>query len=46
MEDVGMIELCVVVLEPDIECPVEFPFNVHLYTADGTAGKIYCKSLK
>ena len=42
MEDVGMIELCTIVVTPDIECPVEFPFNIHLYTADGTASKVYC----
>ena len=41
-----MVELCVVVVEPDIECPVEFSFNIHLYTADGTAGKGYCTNMK
>ena len=40
MEDVGVIELCAVVFEPDIDCPIKFPFNVHLYTAAGTASKV------
>ena len=39
-EDVGVIELCAVVFEPDIECPIKFSFNVQLYTADGSAGKL------
>ena len=39
-EDVGGIELCAVVFEPDIECPIKFPFDVQLYTADGSAGKL------
>ena len=34
MEDVGVVELCAVVFEPDIGCPIKFPFNVQLYTAD------------
>ena len=37
-----MIELCAVVFEPDIECPIKFPFNVSLITADGSAGKLQC----
>ena len=41
-----MIELCAIVVEPDIECPVEFPFNIYLYTADGTAGKVYYTCVK
>ena len=40
-EGVGVVELCVVVYEPDIICPIEFPFNVRLSTADGTAGMTY-----
>ena len=39
-EGVGVWELCVVVYEPDIVCPIEFPFNVSLSTADGTASMI------
>ena len=37
-EDVGRVELCAHVFEPDIECPIEFPFDVVLSTADRTAG--------
>ena len=37
-EGVGVFEVCFVVFEPDIECPIKFPFNVQLVTADGTAG--------
>ena len=37
-----MVELCAVVYEPDINCPIEFPFNISLSTADGTAGMISC----
>ena len=43
-EGVGVVELCAVVYEPDITCPIEFPFNVSLSTADGTAGMFYCAS--
>ena len=38
-ENVGMVELCARVFEPDIQCPIEFPFSVSLSTSDGTAGK-------
>ena len=38
-EDVGVVELCAVVYEPDIECPIKFPFDVSLSTRDDTAGK-------
>ena len=37
-EDVGRVELCAHVFEPDIDCPIEFPFDVVLSTADRTAG--------
>ena len=37
-ENVGVVELCAHVFQPDIECPVEFPFNVILSTVDRTAG--------
>ena len=43
-EGVGVVELCAIVYEPDIICPIEFPFNVSLSTADGTAGMFYCAS--
>ena len=35
-----MIELCIVVFEPELECPIELPFVVSLYTADGSAGNL------
>ena len=37
-EDVGAVELCARVFEPDTNCPIEFPFDVILSTADRTAG--------
>ena len=37
-EDVGVVELCAHVFEPDIDCPVEFPFTVVLSSTDRTAG--------
>ena len=37
-EDVGVVELCARVFEPDIECPIAFPFDVSLSTSDNTAG--------
>ena len=39
MEDVGVIELCVIVFEPDLNCPIKFPFDISLNTTDGSAGK-------
>ena len=39
MENVGVIELCVIVFEPDLECPIKFPFQVQLYTIERSAGK-------
>ena len=40
-EGVGVVELCAVVYEPNITCPIEFPFNISLSTANGTAGMIF-----
>ena len=40
-EGVGVVELCAVVFKPNITCPIEFPFNISLSTADGTAGLSY-----
>ena len=37
-EDVGYVELCANVSFPKITCPIEFPFNVGLLPANGTAG--------
>ena len=44
LERMGMVELCAVVYEPEITCPIEFPFDVRLSTVDGTAGMISCAS--
>ena len=42
-ENVGTVEICVVVHEPAIDCPIEFDFNVTFVTGDGSAGTyIYC----
>ena len=40
LEDVGVVELCAIVYEPDgtVPCPISFPFNVSLSTFDSTAG--------
>ena len=40
----GVVVVCVVIYEPDISCPIEFPFDVMLSTIDGNAGKISEKS--
>ena len=37
-QGVGCVELCANVSFPEITCPIEFPFNVSLSTADGTTG--------
>ena len=37
-EDVGVVELCANVYFPVIDCPIAFPFEVHLFTRDGFAG--------
>ena len=39
-EGFDVIELCAIVFYPNIKCPIKFPFNVQLLTADGTAGKL------
>ena len=38
-EDVGVVEVCAVIYHPHIDCPIQFPFQVKLTIADGTAGK-------
>ena len=35
----GFVEICAVVFEPDIVCPVEFDFNVSLQTCDDSASE-------
>ena len=37
-ENVGLVELCVNVLSPTIDCPITIPFQVVFSTRDGTAG--------
>ena len=47
LQGVGYVELCASVSFPEITCPIEFPFNVSLSTADGTAGiclHLHCKA--
>ena len=38
-EDVGELEVCVVVVSPQLDCPIVFPFQLSIFTASGTAGK-------
>ena len=35
----GFVEICAMVFEPDIVCPIEFEFNVSLQTCDGSASE-------
>ena len=37
-ENVGVVEICAVVLFPSISCPISFPFEVTLSLTPGTAG--------
>ena len=37
-EDDGFVEICAVVFEPTITCPIEFDFAVSLSPLDGSAG--------
>ena len=37
-EDVGMVQLCVEIFSPDIECPVLLPFELIVTATNGTAG--------
>ena len=37
-ESVGVVEVCAVVYSPHQECPIVFPFDIKLSTADRTAG--------
>ena len=39
-EEEGLVEVCVVVDSPSIDCPVEFSFNVSIRTEDKEAGKL------
>ena len=42
-ENVGVVEVCAVVRNPTIMCPISFPFAMRFSTADGTAGNIWKK---
>ena len=37
-ETSGVVEICAVVMEPNIDCPIDFAFNVTFETSDGSAG--------
>ena len=37
-EDVGVVQVCVIVYSPSGDCPITFPFDVVLSTEDGAAG--------
>ena len=41
-ETVGVVEVCAIVYQPDnsITCPIAFPFDVSLSTANDTAGSL------
>ena len=43
-ETSGTVEICVVVFEPNISCPIEFDFNVTFETRDGTAGNAHMRT--
>ena len=34
------VEVCAVVYEPITDCPVEFSFDLRLYTVSGSAGNV------
>ena len=38
-EEVGFVEVCVIVTPTNTTCPIEFPFNISLSTTDISAGK-------
>ena len=40
LETDGIVELCVIVSSPDINCPISFPFEVRLSTSNATAGNL------
>ena len=40
LETDGVVELCVIVSSPDINCPISFPFEVRLSTSNATAGNL------
>ena len=44
-EDVGVVEVCVIVYSPSITCPVALSFDVILSTEDFTAGIVMKQQL-
>ena len=38
-EDVGVVEVCAIVENKSIMCPIAFPFNISFSTENTTAGK-------
>ena len=46
-EDVGVVEVCTIVLSPLNECPIEFSFNISLSTENNSAGNVsYMQSVE
>ena len=45
-ENIGVVELCAIVRSPVITCPIAFPFDVSLFTYDGTAGQLITEARK
>ena len=41
-----MVEVCAIVYSPSIDCPIAFPFNVHLSISDSTAGNNSMDSIR
>ena len=39
-EEDELVEVCVVVDSPSIDCPVQYSFNVSIWTEDREAGKL------
>ena len=35
-----LLEVCARVFDPDLECPISFPFDMFFTTVDGSAGII------
>ena len=41
-EDTGVVEVCAIVTNPTIDCPIDFPFNISFSKTDTTAGNTSC----
>ena len=37
-EDVGTVQVCIAIAVPDVDCPIQLPFDVLLSTASRRAG--------